>query len=595
MPPYRGRQDFPPWVPDISDQRPGVSSDVQNVLPTNSGWAPFPQFQTFTGALPSACRGYFYGRNGDGSVTVFAGTTNKLFKLDNTSLGWVDVSQGGGSYAPLPNGAVWEFAQFNTLVIAVQPVANPQVFTLASSSQFSDLGGNPPQAAFVSVVNRFLVLSGIPLNPYRVVWSDLDNVVQWTAGVGQSDFQDLPDGGRTLGVAGFDLYAVIFQDAMARLMTYAPGSPVVFTITKITGGDGNGLFAPYAWEVDQDNVFWLSQEGFKSLSPGGAPVAIGKEIVDRFIFSTIDTGNLQLCISTTDPAASRLYIGYKSISGAAGAFDTILIYDWRLQRWSRAFFSGQYINTMVRPGVTLEGMDLPTPNAVSILGATNAGGLIRLQVTSTAGMSTAPQQTVFGKWNVTQISGSAPFLAAINNVQNNPVGAGGAWGSWPINIIDGTHVDLVGSTFAGSYTSGGILGANVELIPFSFDTVSTSTLPSLSAFNTSGQMGFFNGPNMQAIVETGEQGTPEQRMFVRGFRCISDAPTILGSVSYRDNPQAPYNYTSEVGLDGFTGTILVAGGGIDTRYARVKVRVPAGVTWSYIMALEPDVDLTGTY
>jgi hypothetical protein len=610
MPPYRNRQRFPNWVPDVSDQMPDLTADVQNVLPVNSGWAPFPSFAPFTAALPAPCRGFFYGRNPDGSVTIFAGTApSRLYVLNNTSLSWTDASQGGVAYTPLASTANWEFAQFNQVVIAVQGLCNPQAFTLGVSTAFADLGGSPPQSAFVSVVNRFLVLSGIPAQPYRIQWCDLDNITQWTAGVGQADFQDLPDGGRALGIAGFDLYAVVLQDAMARLMTYAPGSPVVFTITKITGGDGNGLFAPYAWEVDQDNVFWLSQEGFKMLTPGGAPQPIGKEIVDRYIFGTLDTGNLQLCVSTTDPAASRLYIAYKSTSGAVGAYDTILIYDWRLARWSRAFQSGQYITTMVRPGTTLEGMDAPTPGAVGITGfsagaSNGAGGnLVRVQVTSTAGMATAQQQTVFGKWNLTQVNSfatlnnncSAVLGAAINNVMNN---ANSAWGSWAINIIDGTHVDLLGSTIPTSgvtYTSGGVLGGNIELIPFSFDTVSTATLPSLSAIDINNRMGFYNGPNLQAIVESGEQGLPDKRMFVRGFRCISDASAIVGNVSYRDNPQAPYNYTAEVGLDGFTGTILVAGGGVDTRYARVRVRVPANAQWTYIMAFEPDVDTTGIY
>jgi hypothetical protein len=83
-------------------------------------------------------------------------------------------------------------------------------------------------------------------------------------------------------------------------------------------------------------------------------------------------------------------------------------------------------------------------------------------------------------------------------------------------------------------------------------------------------------------------------VFVKGFRVISDAPAIFGSVSYRDNPQASYNYTSEVGID-VTGTCLVAGGGIDTRYSRARIRIPAGTTWTYAMAVEPDGVPTGSY
>jgi hypothetical protein len=670
-------------VPDLSDNETQYSSNVVNVIPRADGWLPFLSFVAFTQTLPAPCRGFFFARNSDGTVSLFAGTaTADLYLLNNSTLTWTKVTNlgvltlntliggsgytngvytaatttggtgtglklditvsgntvtiatisivggiavngtgytvgdtitatiPGGSgfsikvasvntYGPLATTANWDFDQFNNLVIAVQGNVNPQVFDLASPTAFHDLtpAGNPgglaPQAAFVAVVNRFIVLSGLTGFAYRIEWSDLDNPLTWTPGVGQADFQDLPDGGICKGVAGFDLFGVIFQSNVARLLTYAPGSPVVFTITKITGGDGNGIYADYGFVIDQDNVFWISQEGFKLLSPGGVPQPIGKEIVDRYFFANVDASNLQLISPTTDPAASRLYIPFKSTSGQAGLFDTMLIYDWRLQRWSVCKFSGEWLSVVARPGLTLENMDAITPGAVSITGAASNGGpnLIRLTVSSTAGMAAAAQQTVYGVWNVTQISGSAPFMAAICNKQNT---ANSAWGQWPITIIDATHVDLVGSTFAGAYTSGGILGGNIELIPFSFDTVSTSTIPSLAGWNATNQLGFFSGPTTEAVIETGEQGGNDKRLFVKGFRVISDAPAVFGSVSYRDNPQAPYNYTAEVGIDQ-TGTCLVAGGGIDTRYSRARIRIPAGTVWSYAMAVEPDGTPTGSY
>jgi hypothetical protein len=282
-----------------------------------------------------------------------------------------------------------------------------------------------------------------------------------------------------------------------------------------------------------------------------------------------------------------------------GLFDTILIYDWKLERASKiTALAGQYVNVMSKPGATLEGMDVVTPGAVTVTGAgagasNGAGGnLVRLTVSpNTSGMSTAKQQTQFGQWYITQATGTAPFLAAIYNGSNN---ANSQWGVWAINIVDGTHVDLLGSTFAGSYTSGGVLGGNIELIPFSFDNVSSSTLPAVAAFNQANQLGFFNGATLEAIIETGEQGGNEKRMFVKAFRVISDANFIVGNVSFRDNPQAAYNYTAETGLDQ-TGACLVAGGGIDTRYSRARIRIPAGTPWTYAMAIEPDAAPTGSY
>lgn len=606
MPPYQARVPLPNWVPDLSDQETATSQNVQNVLPRADGWGPFPSFAQFTATLPSTCRGYCYARNPDGSIQIFAGTATKLYALNNVNLSWVDASKSGGTYPGLSSTGMWQFEQFNNTIIAVQANCAPQTISMplnfSSLTPFADLGGTPPFAGYVSIVNRFVVLSGIPSFPYRIVWSDIGNPTQWTAGVGLSDFQDLADGGVTFGIAGFDLFAVIFQSSMARLMTFAPGSPTVFTITKITGGDGNGLFGPYSWAIDQDNVFWLSQEGLKMLAPGGSPQAVGKEQFDRYIFANIDTSNLQLLLFATEPAASRLYIAFKSLHGQASLFDTVIVFDWILKKQAIVNLTGQYIDVMQIPGTTLEGLDIQTPGAVSISGfsqgaSNGAGGFyVRVAVSNTAGMSTAAQQTVYGTWNITQAIGNAALYASIYNVFNNIASGGSGFGTWPINIIDSGHVDLIGSLWNGSstYSSGGVLGGNIELITFSLDTVSLASVPFVSMINSSGAMGVFNGPAMQAIIETAEYGTNEKRTFVKGFRVISDAPAVFGSVSYRDNPQAAYNYTNEIGIDQ-TGTCLVDGGGVDSRYSRARLRIPASTVWTYAMAVEPDVTLTGTY
>lgn len=612
MPPYLPRVPFPPWTPDLSDQEANVSANVSNVIPRGDGWMPFLSFVPFTAALPAPCRGFFYARNIDGTITIFAGTDaygssgSRLFVLDNTTLTWTDVSQGGaggpgyGSLPATPQRAQWQFEQFHQTVIAVQGNCNPQAFTLESSTAFADLGGAPPPAAYVSVVNLFVVLTGLQGNTsgnngYTIIWSDLGFITTWTPGVGQCDYQDLPDGGLTMGVAGFDQYGVVFQTNLARLLTYAPGSPVIFSISKITGGDGNGLYAPYGWVIDQDQLFWISQEGFKQMSPGWAPNPVGKEVVDRFFFDNVDNANLGLLTATTEPISPRMYFAFKSTAGQAGLFDIILLFDWQLKRWARVNLMGQWIDVLAKPGLTLEGMDMVTPGAVAISNVTASPTtpLIRLTVASTAGLTNGTY------YHVTLVNGSTALKTALYNSWA-AIGGGGSGlleeGNWAITIIDGTHVDLQGSTFpsGGTYTSGGVLGANLDAIPFSLDTVSSSALPTLAGWNSSNQLGFYNGPPVEAVIETGEQGTNEKRLFVKGFRVISDAPAVFGSVSFRDNPQQPYTYTSEVGID-ITGTCLVAGGGVDTRYSRARIRIPAGTVWTYAMAVEPDGVPTGSY
>jgi hypothetical protein len=99
------------------------------------------------------------------------------------------------------------------------------------------------------------------------------------------------------------------------------------------------------------------------------------------------------------------------------------------------------------------------------------------------------------------------------------------------------------------------------------------------------KLGFFTGPNLQATLETPEHGGDGTRVFVRGARIITDAPSPLLSVSYRESPQAPYQYTAATVADarGFAPQRK------STRYSRSQVTITAGSTWTFAAGVEPDL------
>src|SRR5579862_3549310 len=372
---------FPEWRPDVSDFQGSSSLVMQNVLPRGDGYGPFADFNALSQPLPAACRGTFFARNADGSITTFAGTATRLYRLNNTSFTWTDVSQGGAAYAALSSAFNWQFVQFNNFVIAVQQNAPPQVFDLTSSAAFANLGGSPPQASYVAVISRFVVLSGLLSFPYRVQWSGLNAITTWDNITAQSNYQDLADGGLTRGVAGGDQYGIVFQDSAIRSMTFNPGSPTVFDILKLSSSDG--MFAPYSAVSAGGQIYFCSTQGFKAIPPGGYPTAIGKEKFDRAFFGDVDQSNLQLCIGAPDPKAPRIYWAYKSQSGQAGLFDKIIIYDYVLGRATLVSMSGEYLATLAKPGLTLESLDAVAAGAIAVTNAANNGsGAIRLTLAS---------------------------------------------------------------------------------------------------------------------------------------------------------------------------------------------------------------------
>ena len=168
--------------------------------------------------------------------------------------------------------------------------------------------GVPPQARYIAVVGDFVVLSGLLNNPYRVQWSALGDPTGWTPALNSSDFQDLPDGGVVRGVAGGE-NGNIFQDTAIRRMIYAPGSPVIFQIERIS--DDRGLYAPYSLIRSGGQIFSLGPQGFQQYGTRrGYPQPIGKEKVDRTFFQQTSTRAISnSCIGASDPRNRSRVLG----------------------------------------------------------------------------------------------------------------------------------------------------------------------------------------------------------------------------------------------------------------------------------------------
>lgn len=563
--------EFGEYAPDLTDIGTAVSQNITGVLPRADGYGPFKTFQAFTQALAAACRGYFFARKSDGSIAIFAGTATRLYQMDNTSFAWTDVSKGGAAYSGLVDDDNWQFKQFNDLVIAVQNNTVPQKFTLSSSMAFADLGGSPPQASHIAIINGFVVLSGLLSNPRRVQWSDLFAPETWTAGVGLSDFQDLADGGTVHGISGGDFYGLVFQDEPIRSLVYAPGSAVTFQITRISENDP--LFAQYSVVETGGRTFFLSAQGFKMVIPGGVPTPIGKERIDRMFFADVDNSSLRLVIGAGDPTGTRVFWAYKSQQGSAGLFDKVLCYDWSISdngKWTVLPISGEYLATLARPGLTLEQLDAIAPGALTVLGAAdNGSGAIRLTLdaVSNAFFSIAGQNFI---------------------VVQGVVGTTEANGSWPVTIIDPTHIDLIGSTFTNAYISGGAIGGSLDALPFSLDSISKAALASLSAIDGDHKAGFFTAGNMEASLETPEVDAGSL-IFISGARLMTDAANAMLSIGSRMSPNAAISYSAESSMDvqGFAPQL------VESRYNRAKVRIPAGSTWSYCRGVQPEAQPAG--
>jgi len=555
------------FKPDVSDFEGSATKNVRNVIPRGDGYGPFPDFAILSQALIATCRGGFYALKSDGSVAVFAGTADRLWLASNTDYSWTPVSKvktatitaaspgvwnvtahglaandpfipyntGGalpaaytagtkyyvktvtdadhftGSATPgaaaintattgtgthsvtsvypsLSSDAQWQFAQFGNLVFATQKNAPLQVYNLASSSSFADCAGSPPPAAYISVVGRFLVLSGLLDFPFRIHWSGLNATTTWTSGTNSSDFQDFPDGGIVRGVAGGE-FGTVFQDQAIRRMSYIPGSPLIFQIERIA--QDLGLFAPYSIVRAGSLIFFHSAQGFYKIAPGGLPEQIGREKVDRTFFDELDKTELRMFIGASDPRSTRAFWAYKSTAGTTGLYDKIMGYDYALDRFFPVSMVGEYLLGMSQPGITLENLD--------------------------------------------------------------------------------------------------ILSASIDALAASLDSFAVSTQPLIAQFSSAHKMGFFSGAALEATLETSEQGADGEQVFVSGFRPVTDAPTVYGSLSYRNLISDATTSLPEIARNARTGNCDLRR---STKFSRMKIRIPASTSWSFaagvIPAIKPD-------
>lgn len=321
---------FAEWRPDVAGLNTRYALDIRNVLCADGGYIPFPALALYSDAVPATPLGAITTRNDKNQVVIFCGTATKLYKLNNSTLAWEDVSQADTTYGASASER-WQFEQFGPYVVAVNPNDNPQVFEIGTSTAFADLGGSPPKASYVVVCGDFLMLGGLPDNKRKIVWSALNDITGWTEGTDNSGAQVFPDGGDVMGITG-GTNPIIFQKSAIRKGTFVPGSTAVFTFKKIH--DERGCAAPYSISTRGAVTFYADSGGFYQIGQDGSVASIGFEKVDRTVFNKVSGANLFAIVGEVDPFYSRVYFAVRYESTTT-AFDRLLIYDWGLQRWSQ--------------------------------------------------------------------------------------------------------------------------------------------------------------------------------------------------------------------------------------------------------------------
>lgn len=339
------------WRPDVSELNSAFTGDLLNVLAADGSYIPMSALEVFTDALEEKPLGAFLARQLDGTISIFAGTTDKLWLLNNTTLAWDDVSQAATTYSANED-ARWSFGQFGDFVIAVNQNDDPQVLELGTDVTFRDLGGSPPRAGVVKIWGDFVALMQLTSNLDRAQWSGLNDCEFWTPGSNNSDFQTFPEGGVVQGSTEAT-NPIIFQERAIRRGTFVPGSVEIFTFQKIH--DLRGAKSALSIAARGAYAFYTDEGGVFQIGPDGSLTPIGFEKINKTVFGRLAASDIGRVMGAVDPFYSRFYL-LVDYAGS-GSYDTMLTFDWDLTRWTQALTPISMIFPAVTTGYTLEGLD----------------------------------------------------------------------------------------------------------------------------------------------------------------------------------------------------------------------------------------------
>jgi hypothetical protein len=334
---------FTEWKPD----QPAIAEsllDANNVVPSTSGYIPFPSAVNFSNAASENINNIVAGKFN--SVTqLFAGGATKLFKFNGTTLDLEDKSKVGG----YSGSTRWSFTQFGGVILASNYAEKIQAWTINTSTAFADVNASAPICKYITVVRDFVVAANISGTPNKVQWSDINDETDWTSGgASQSDYQLIPEGGNIVGITGGESGLVLLERSIVR-MSYI-GSPLFFqfdTISRNLGCNSPNSITQYG-----NMTYFLADDGFYSCD-GQQLYNIGNDKIDEYFYSNLSTSLSDTISSAVDPVNNIVIWNYPNTSGGR----SLLIYNWLVKKWSSADTTTEYVASLASATITLEGLD----------------------------------------------------------------------------------------------------------------------------------------------------------------------------------------------------------------------------------------------
>ena len=349
---------FGAFCPDKPAYENAGICEAKNVLPMRDHYLPLKNLASYSSSLGDRARGAVSAIDAAGNVSIFAGDSSKLYKMDPSSLpDFTDLSKSGG-YTTVSDG-IWKYAQFGDNLLTTNFIDPIQSIDLNTGSAFADLAGSPPKARHIAIVGNFVVAGNTwdstdGYCPYRVRWSAINNAENWDiSATTQADFQDLQDeGGWIQAVIGGE-YGVIIKERSIWRMSYI-GSPLIFQFEQVE--KNRGTKAPNSVQHIGNLIFYLDESGF-FVFDGNTSRPIGAGRVDEFFYNDLDGVFSPRISSAVDPVRKLVLWAYPGKGNIGGEPNKLIIYNWEADVWSYGEMETEHLFSCHTVGMNLEGLD----------------------------------------------------------------------------------------------------------------------------------------------------------------------------------------------------------------------------------------------
>lgn len=348
---------FGEWLPDLPTYENPGAIEALNVIPAEGSYIPFLQHVPNPVAiLDDVVRGAAAVIQEADIIQLYVGSVNGVFTSAGTS--FVNILA-----APVSADYAWKFIRVNNVMVALHPGHVPVYSTVDTIDPAVNVPGNPPTAVCGAQVSDFLMLGNLIKDPddfnnafpSRIRWSGQNNIGSpWISDPAtQADFQDMPpEGGAIVAIAGREV-GTIYQQRMISRATYR-GPPEIFDI--VTVEDKRGAIARDCIVDVGQFQFFIAEDGFFIWNgTNSTPISDGK--VNRYFFNKLNYAARSKICGAVDFTNGCVLWAFPTSS--SGALDEILIYSYRVNKWTHSIQTLEFLFNSAASNVTLDELTDP--------------------------------------------------------------------------------------------------------------------------------------------------------------------------------------------------------------------------------------------